>query len=309
MTLAGVEKTGNEYYPGMNRDEQYNEDRKLEEHVFAYLDEISRYRLLTRDEEIELSRKVISEDYSEEERNAARQKLYDSNLRLVVSIAKEYKTTHLSLMDRIQEGNMGLLKAIEKYNPELGWKFSTYASYWIRQKITRLMIDREDMIRKPVYAAENLHKYKKAFESLSNELGRNATDEELHALLHKEGWKENNINRAAEMYRSTIISMEDKLNENSNLTFNDAIMHNETEIPSDYAETIIDNEELRISINKFLNEREQKIIIMRFGLADGIYHTLEDVAKVFGLTRERIRQIEVKSKNKLRENMNNPFRI
>jgi RNA polymerase primary sigma factor len=260
--------------------------------VQLYLKEIGKTALLTKDEERELAKR--SEKGDEE----ARQRLMRANLRLVVSIAKRYvnRSPNLSILDLIQEGNIGLSRAVEKFDYRKGFKFSTYATWWIRQAITRALADQSRTIRIPVHMVETISKYAQVRRQLIQELGRDPLPEEIAAEMGLEVEKVQHIQKISQ----EVLSIEQPVGDEEDSTLSDFIP-DEKNITPDQSVTHSLLKDLIKEILVDLTEREQKILAMRFGLEDGVSHTLEEVGKVFGVTRERIRQIEAKALEKVRE--------
>lgn len=260
--------------------------------VQMYLKEIGKTPLLTKDEERELAKRAEKADED------ARQKLMKANLRLVVSIAKRYvnRTPHLSILDLIQEGNIGLSRAVEKFDYRRGFKFSTYATWWIRQAITRALADQSRTVRIPVHMVETISKYTQARRQLIQELGRDPLDEEIAAEMGLDIEKVRHIQKISQ----EVLSIEMPIGDEEDSTLSDFIPDERSSTPSQLAARAL----LRDLIKEILvdlQDREQKILKMRFGLDDGVNHTLEEVGKAFGVTRERIRQIEAKALEKIRE--------
>jgi RNA polymerase primary sigma factor len=260
--------------------------------VQMYLKEIGKTPLLTKDEERELAKR--SEKGDEE----ARQRLMKANLRLVVSIAKRYvnRTPHLSILDLIQEGNIGLSRAVEKFDYRRGFKFSTYATWWIRQAITRALADQSRTVRIPVHMVETISKYTQVRRQLIQELGRDPLSEEIAAEMGIDVEKVRHIQKISQ----EVLSIETPIGDEEDSTLSDFIPDERNATPSQLtARAMLRDLIKEIMID--LTEREQQILKMRFGLDDGISHTLEEVGKAFGVTRERIRQIEAKALEKIRE--------
>jgi RNA polymerase primary sigma factor len=260
--------------------------------VQSYLKEIGRTPLLTKDEERDLAKR------SEKGDEDARQKLIKANLRLVVSIAKRYvnRTPHLSILDLIQEGNIGLSRAVEKFDYRKGFKFSTYATWWIRQAITRALADQSRTVRIPVHMVETISKYTQARRQLIQELGRDPMSEEIAAEMGLDVEKVRHIQKISQ----EVLSIETPIGDEEDSTLSDFIPDDRNPTPKQMAAHAL----LKDLINEILldlTEREQKILKMRFGLEDGVSHTLEEVGKAFGVTRERIRQIEAKALEKIRD--------
>lgn len=258
--------------------------------VRMYLSEIGRVPLLTGEEEKKLARRIMKGDMS------AKQYLAEANLRLVVSIAKKYIGRGLSFLDLIQEGNIGLFRAVEKFDPERGFKFSTYATWWIRQAITRAIADQARTIRIPVHMVETINKLTHTQRRLSQELGREPTVEELAAEMDMEIKKVRHIKKISQ----DILSLEAPVGAEEDSKLGDFIEDDENVSPVESTSHQILRENIQEMLH-YLTPREAKIIEMRFGLKDGIGHTLEEVGREFGVTRERIRQIEAKVLQKLKD--------
>jgi len=261
----------------------------IDDPVRMYLREIGRIPLLTYDEELELAKKIIQGD------EEAKQKLAESNLRLVVSIAKKYLGRGMLFLDLIQEGNMGLIKAVEKFDYEKGYKFSTYATWWIRQAITRAIADQARTIRIPVHMVETINKLIRTSRHLLQRLGREPTPEELSAELEMPIDKVMEIQKIAQ----DPVSLETPIGEEDDSHLGDFIPDDDSPAPQDSAAYTLLKEQLEDVMNT-LTPREAKVLKLRFGLEDGKARTLEEVGKVFEVTRERIRQIEAKALRKLR---------
>ena len=258
--------------------------------IRMYLCEIGKVDLLTAKEEADLARRIAKGDQS------AKAKLAEANLRLVVSIAKKYIGRGLSFLDLIQEGNIGLFRAVEKFDPNRGFKFSTYATWWIRQAITRAIADQARTIRIPVHMVETINKLTHTQRRLVQELGREPLIEELAAEMDMDIKKVRHIMKISQ----DIVSLEAPVGAEEDSKLGDFIEDDEALSPSEMANRQLIKENIHEML-QYLNPRERKIIEMRFGLKDGHGHTLEEVGKEFGVTRERIRQIESKVLHKLRE--------
>jgi len=258
--------------------------------VRMYLSEIGRVPLIDAKKEVELARRIRKGDA------AAKQQLAEANLRLVVSIAKKYIGRGLSLLDLIQEGNIGLFRAVEKFDPERGFKFSTYATWWIRQAITRAIADQARTIRIPVHMVETINKLTHTQRRLVQELGREPTVEELAVEMEMDVKKVRHIQKISQ----DIISLESPVGSEEDSKLGDFIEDEEAVNPFEATNRQLRKENVHAML-EFLTPRERKIIEMRFGLRDGIGHTLEEVGKEFGVTRERIRQIEAKVLQKMRD--------
>ena len=260
--------------------------------VRMYLKEIGKIPLLTPEEEIDLAKKM--EDGSEE----AKRRLAEANLRLVVSIAKKYVGRGMLFLDLIQEGNLGLIKAVEKFDYRKGYKFSTYATWWIRQAITRAIADQARTIRIPVHMVETINKLIRISRQLVQELGREPTPEEIAHEMDV------SVERVREILKiaQEPVSLETPIGEEDDSHLGDFIEDQEVQAPADAAAFELLKEQLEDVLDT-LTPREQKVLRLRFGLDDGRTRTLEEVGQVFGVTRERIRQIEAKALRKLRHPM------
>ena len=261
----------------------------VDDPVRMYLREIGRIPLLTFDEELDLAKKVLQGD------EEAKQKLAESNLRLVVSIAKKYVGRGMLFLDLIQEGNMGLIKAVEKFDYTKGFKFSTYATWWIRQAITRAIADQARTIRIPVHMVETINKLIRTSRHLLQQLGREPTPEEIAAEMEIPVEKVIEIQKIAQ----DPVSLETPIGEEDDSHLGDFIQDDDSPAPQDSAAYTMLREQLEEVMNT-LTPREAKVLKLRFGLEDGKSRTLEEVGREFQVTRERIRQIEAKALRKLR---------
>jgi len=258
--------------------------------IRMYLCEIGKVELLTAKKEIELAQGIRRGDQK------AKQHLAEANLRLVVSIAKKYIGRGLSFLDLIQEGNIGLFRAVEKFDPDRGFKFSTYATWWIRQAITRAIADQARTIRIPVHMVETINKLTHTQRRLVQELGREPLLEELAAEMDLDIKKVRHIKKISQ----DIVSLEAPVGTEEDSKLGDFIEDVDSLSPNDFANKTLLKENIQ-SMLQYLSPREKKIIELRFGLIDGVGHTLEEVGKEFNVTRERIRQIEAKVLQKMRE--------
>ena len=261
----------------------------IEDPVRMYLKEIGKVSLLSADEEIELAKRMEKGD------EAAKKRLAEANLRLVVSIAKRYVGRGMLFLDLIQEGNLGLIKAVEKFDYRKGYKFSTYATWWIRQAITRAIADQARTIRIPVHMVETINKLIRVSRQLLQELGREPTPEEIAEEMDMP------VDRVREILKISQepVSLETPIGEEEDSHLGDFIQDDNVPVPADAAAFTLLKEQL-IEVLGTLTEREQKVLRLRFGLDDGRARTLEEVGKEFNVTRERIRQIEAKALRKLR---------
>ena len=261
----------------------------IEDPVRMYLKEIGKVSLLTADEEIELAKRMEQGDED------AKKRLAEANLRLVVSIAKRYVGRGMLFLDLIQEGNLGLIKAVEKFDYRKGYKFSTYATWWIRQAITRAIADQARTIRIPVHMVETINKLIRVSRQLLQELGREPTPEEIAEEMDM------NVDRVREILKISQepVSLETPIGEEEDSHLGDFIQDDNVPVPADAAAFTLLKEQL-IEVLGTLTEREQKVLRLRFGLDDGRARTLEEVGKEFNVTIERIRQIEAKALRKLR---------
>ena len=270
-------------------DNTITKDLNINDPVRMYLKEIGQIKLLTMDEELELADRIVNGD------EEAKTILAEANLRLVVSIAKRYVGRGMLFLDLIQEGNIGLMKAVEKFDVSKGYKFSTYATWWIRQAITRAIADQARTIRVPVHMVETINKLARIQRQLTLELNREPSEEELAKKMNV------SVEKIREIYKISQdpVSLETPIGEEDDSHLGDFIKDEHNMSPEDYTT----NELLKDEINDVLltlTEREEKVIRLRFGLEDGKARTLEEVGQMFGVTRERIRQIEAKALRKLR---------
>ncbi len=269
----------------------YVDDDIADDSVRLYLREIGKIPLLTADEELSLAKRVVSGDKD------AKAKMAEANMRLVVSIAKRYVGRGLDLLDLIQEGNTGLLRAVEKFDPDKGFKFSTYATWWIRQAITRAIADQARTIRIPVHMVETINKLLRTQRRLTQELNREPTNEEIAKAMELEVDKVEHIMKIKQDISSLDASIRD---DEEDSVLSDFIEDEDTISPEESATGQLLKEQVKDMLGA-LTEREQKILKLRFGLEDGKSHTLEEVGQEFSVTRERIRQIEAKALAKLRK--------
>ncbi|MBO8442011.1 MAG: RNA polymerase sigma factor RpoD [Firmicutes bacterium] len=262
---------------------------KISDPVRMYLKEIGRVPLLSAEEEVELAERIEAGD------ETAKQELAEANLRLVVSIAKRYVGRGMQFLDLIQEGNMGLMKAVDKFDYRKGFKFSTYATWWIRQAITRAIADQARTIRIPVHMVETINKLIRIQRQFLQDLGREPVPEELGAEMEMPSEKIREILKIAQ----EPVSLETPIGEEDDSHLGDFIEDNDATSPEDHATYELLKEQLE-SVLDTLTDREENVLRLRFGLNDGRTRTLEEVGKKFGVTRERIRQIEAKALRKLR---------
>ena len=264
----------------------------IDDPVRMYLREIGRIKLLTADEEIDLARKIVA---GGNQGAVAKRKLVQANLRLVVSIAKKYVGRGMLFLDLIQEGNLGLIRAAEKFDHERGYKFSTYATWWIRQAITRAIADQARTIRIPVHMVETINKLKKVTRKLAQELARKPTEEELSAEMGI------SINKLREIIKvaQEPLSLETPIGKEEDSRLGDFIEDKDADAPVKTVAHELLREDLAEVLSS-LSPRERDVLRLRFGMDDGRQRTLEEVGQLFGVTRERIRQIEAKALRKLR---------
>jgi len=275
--------------PIVLNDDEITKDVNINDPVRMYLKEIGRIPLLTMEEELDYSVKAAEGDED------AKRVLAESNLRLVVSIAKRYVGRGLLFLDLIQEGNIGLMKAVEKFDYDKGFKFSTYATWWIRQAITRALADQARTIRVPVHMAETINKIARIQRQMTLELNREPSEEEI---AKKMGISVDKVREVIKISQDPV-SLETTIGEEDDSPLGDFIKDDSSLSPEEYATNEILKEEIQ-SVLLTLQEREQEVLELRFGLKDGTCHTLEEVGKKFNVTRERIRQIEAKALKKLR---------
>lgn len=285
---SGEEDTGGNL-EDILKDNTIAKELTINDPVRMYLKEIGKISLLSLDEETELSKRIAEGD------ETAKNRLAESNLRLVVSIAKRYVGRGMLFLDLIQEGNIGLMKAVEKFDAEKGYKFSTYATWWIKQAITRAIADQARTIRIPVHMVETINKLIRTSRHLLQQLGREPTPEEIAAEM------EIPVERVAEIQKiaQDPVSLETPIGEEDDSHLGDFIQDEESPAPHDAASYTMLREQLEEVMNT-LTPREAKVLKLRFGLEDGKSRTLEEVGKEFNVTRERIRQIEAKALRKLR---------
>ncbi len=265
----------------------------IEDPVRMYLKEIGKVPLLSAEEEVELAQQMENGD--EETKEEAKKKLAEANLRLVVSIAKRYVGRGMLFLDLIQEGNLGLIKAVEKFDYTKGYKFSTYATWWIRQAITRAIADQARTIRIPVHMVETINKLIRVSRQLLQELGREPTPDEIAKEMNM------SVDRVREILKISQepVSLETPIGEEEDSHLGDFIQDDQVPVPADAAAFTLLKEQLQ-EVLATLTDREQKVLRLRFGLDDGRARTLEEVGREFNVTRERIRQIEAKALRKLR---------
>ncbi len=270
-------------------DDVLTKDLTINDPVRMYLKEIGQIKLLTMEEELELADRILQGD------ETAKATLAEANLRLVVSIAKRYVGRGMLFLDLIQEGNIGLMKAVEKFDVSKGYKFSTYATWWIRQAITRAIADQARTIRVPVHMVETINKLARIQRQLTLELNREPTEEELAKKMGT------SVDKIRDIYKISQepVSLETPIGEEDDSHLGDFIKDERNVSPEEYATNELLKDEIA-DVLLTLTEREEKVIRLRFGLDDGKSKTLEEVGQIFGVTRERIRQIEAKALRKLR---------
>lgn len=273
--------------------QQPRNDINVSDSVKMYLRQIGNYELLKQDEE-----QALAKAYHEDGDLSAKDELISSNLRLVVSIAKRYSHANMQFLDLIQEGNTGLIKAVEKFDYKKGYKFSTYATWWIRQSITRAIADQGRSIRIPVHMVETINKISRTQRKLTQELGREATPEEISKALDDEKMTPARI-REIQQIAMEPVSLETPIGEENDSHLGDFVEDKEVESPTEFTRTSLLNDEL-YQVMQDLTPREERVLRLRYGLDDNKPRTLEEVGREFGVTRERIRQIEAKAIRKLR---------
>ncbi|MDD3374824.1 MAG: sigma-70 family RNA polymerase sigma factor [Candidatus Omnitrophica bacterium] len=258
--------------------------------IRAYFKDVRHIPLLTAEEEIDLSRKLLSGD------KQAREQMIKSNLRLVISIAKRYMNLGIPLSDLIEEGNIGLMRAVEKFDPEKGFRFSTYAAWWIKQSVSRSIVDQGKMIRIPVYMNEELAKYKKAVEKLTHKLKRKPRVAEIAKTMQL------GVDRVREIRQcvTKMSSLDAPIGEEGEGQFKDVVEDTTLEAPHEELEGFL-NKERTLDLLSMMDDREREVLDLRFGITDGEKRTLAEIAKRLGVSRERIRQLEVGAIKKLRE--------
>ncbi len=296
LSELGIEVSDEEIFreeaPSFEAEDWQIEDVRgigIDDPVKMYLKEIGQVPLLTPEEEVELAKRIEQGDQE------AKKKLIEANLRLVVSIAKRYVGRGMLFLDLIQEGNLGLIRAVEKFDYRKGYKFSTYATWWIRQAITRAIADQARTIRIPVHMVETINKLSRISRQLTQELGREPTPEEIAERMGITPEKVREILKTAQ----EPLSLETPIGEEEDSHLGDFIEDTGVMAPPQAASQALLREQLESVLNT-LTERERKVLKLRFGLEDGKSHTLEEVGQMFGVTRERIRQIEAKALRKLR---------
>ncbi len=283
-TLEEMEKIEKESQNIIDLDDSVPDVIGLSDSVRMYLKEMGKYPLMTAEQEVECAKKIEQGDV------AAKEELAEANLRLVVSIAKKYLGRGMSFLDLIQEGNIGLMKAVERFDYRKGYKFSTYATWWIKQAITRAIADQARTIRIPVHMVDTINKVMRAQRELLNELGR---EPELEEIAERMGLTSEKVNEVLKLAQEPV-SLETPIGEEEDSHLGDFIQDEHIATPVQAATNTLIREKL-IEVMDSLSDREKKVLIMRYGLDDGKERTLEEVGKEFNVTRERIRQIEAKA--------------
>ena len=276
------------------KDAAEESDIFTDDSVKMYMNEIGKFPLLTAAQELDLAQRVANGDED------AKEQLINSNLRLVVSIAKRYKYTGMPFIDLVQEGNLGLMKAVDKYDYTKGFKFSTYATWWIRQSIMRGIADRGKVIRVPVHVVESLGRLSRAKRVLAQELDREPNEKELAEYLNIPEKK------VIELQKASLepMSFDKPVGEEEDSTLGDFVQDTNTPSPEEITEASLLREDLERAMKKCLDEREEKVLRLRFGMDDGREHTLEEIGQEFSVTRERIRQIEARALRKMKHLIN-----
>ena len=293
--IAEIENEVARYGKGENMEKMLRQEGlSIDDPVRMYLKEIGQVPLLSAEREKELA-EIMATSTDEQEKEKAKNELVEANLRLVVSIAKRYVGKGMFFLDLIQEGNLGLMKAVDKFDSCKGFKFSTYATWWIRQAITRAIADQARTIRIPVHMVETIHKVSRYSRQMLQELGREATAEEIGEKMGMSADKVREIMKIAQ----DPVSLETPIGEEEDSHLGDFIQDEDTPAPADAASQTILREVIERELHT-LTPREEHVIKLRFGLYDGRTRTLEEVGKEFDITRERIRQIEAKALRKLR---------
>ncbi len=283
-TLEEMEKIEKESQNIIDLDDSVPDVIGLSDSVRMYLKEMGKYPLMTAEQEVKCAKKIEQGDV------AAKEELAEANLRLVVSIAKKYLGRGMSFLDLIQEGNIGLMKAVERFDYRKGYKFSTYATWWIKQAITRAIADQARTIRIPVHMVDTINKVMRAQRELLNELGR---EPELEEIAERMGLTSEKVNEVLKLAQEPV-SLETPIGEEEDSHLGDFIQDEHIATPVQAATNTLLREKL-IEVMDSLSDREKKVLIMRYGLDDGKERTLEEVGKEFNVTRERIRQIEAKA--------------
>ena len=265
----------------------------IDDSTKLYMQDIGRYPLLSSEEELEIARRVSMGD------EEARQKLISCNLRLVVSIAKRYTSSGMHILDLIEEGNLGLIKAVSKYDYTKGFKFSTYATWWIRQGITRAISEKSRLIRLPVYAHESVIRMNRRIREMTQELGREPSEAELAKVM---GWSVKKVRELREMSQDPV-STDKPVGEEGDTTLGDFVPDGSTPSPEETVESALLREKMEAIMDKVLDSREKTVIRMRYGFDGGRQCTLEEIGTQFKVTRERIRQIEAKAQRKIKREL------